>query len=482
MRINNVVLFSVITVFALIGCGSGPSSSSAPDELDTAIRDTSDYLNKNIPAGNKIVILNIESNSHALSDYIIDELIANAVNDRAFSVVDRHQLDLIREEQDFILSGEVEDTAALEIGRFLGANTIVSGAVSEFGNGYRMRIRALDVQTARVQGQFNRNIAAGSTVTMLMKSIDTVRLAASPNISAETEVDRAVTAMARNVDKMTIIAVGRISYANTQSVSGFSAWLKNSIIASANKQDKFQVASEIESANFAVASRGLTVDAASVNSNIEAVVVGSFSPLDSGAEVMLQMVSTTGNKVVLASSSFVISASELERRRLSLLPEMNNTVISRVDFETRQQAISPYSGSNNRWTFTITPDVLDGIYYDGDYMTMRVYSQRDCYFRIIHVDVNGNTQVIYPLSARDNNFIRAGETRRIPDNTRYRMGQPFGEELILGAAYERPFSQGQQSGTLSAESISRGIVVEDNNHANMNPSATARFSYTILPR
>jgi len=125
---------------------------------------------------------------------------------------------------------------------------------------------------------------------------------------------------------------------------------------------------------------------------------------------------------------------------------------------------------------------LDGIYYDGDYMTMRVYSQRDCYFRIIHVDVNGNTQVIYPVLARDNNFIRAGETRSIPDNTRYRMGQPYGEELILAAAYERPFSQVQQSGTLSAESISRGIVVEDNNNASMNPSAAARFSYTILPR
>ena len=482
MKIIKMFLVSVIAVFVLIGCGSNPSSSSVPDELDTAIRDTSDYLNKNIPAGNKIVILNIESNSHALSDYIIDELIANAVNDRIFSVVDRHQLDLIREEQDFILSGEVEDNAALEIGRFLGANTIVSGAVSEFGNGYRMRIRALDVQTARVQGQYNRNIAAGSTVTMLMNSANTVRLATSPNISAETEVDRAVTAMARNLDKKTIIAVGRISYANTQSVSNLSAWLKNSIIASANKQDKFQVASEIESANFAVASRGLTVDAASVNSNIEAVVIGNFSPLDSGAEVMLQMVSTSGNKAVLASSNFVISASELERRRLSLLPETNNAVISRDDFETRQQAIGPYSGSNNRWAFTITPDVLDGIYYDGDYMTMRVYSQRDCYFRIIHVDVNGNTQVIYPLSARDNNFIRAGETRRIPDNTRYRMVQPFGEELILGAAYERPFTQGQQSGTLSAESISRGIVVEDNNHTNMSPSATARFSYTILPR
>ena len=146
------------------------------------------------------------------------------------------------------------------------------------------------------------------------------------------------------------------------------------------------------------------------------------------------------------------------------------------------QVVDSYSGKDNRWVFTVTPDVLDGIYYDNDYMTMRLYSERDCYFRITHVDVNGNTQIIYPTSPRDNNFIRAGETRRIPDNTRYRMGSPFGEEMILVAAYDRPFTLNQSSGTLSADSISRGLTVVSDNNTQMTPLATARFSYTILPR
>jgi hypothetical protein len=34
------------------------------------------------------VILNIQSEYPALSEYVIDELIANTVNDRVFSVVD----------------------------------------------------------------------------------------------------------------------------------------------------------------------------------------------------------------------------------------------------------------------------------------------------------------------------------------------------------------------------------------------------------
>ena len=160
---------AIIAVIVFAGCGSSPKATGA-DELDIAIREASDYLNDNIPNGNKIVILNIQSSSADLSDYVIDEMIANAVNDKLFSVVDRAQLDLIREEQKIQYSGEVDDNAALEIGKFLGAQTIVSGAVSALGNGYRMRIRALDVLTAQVQGQFNRNIAAGSTINMLMAS------------------------------------------------------------------------------------------------------------------------------------------------------------------------------------------------------------------------------------------------------------------------------------------------------------------------
>jgi len=174
---KNKIITVIIVLVVIISCGSSPSSSvnksnntAKIDELDIAIRDTSDYLNKNIPKGSKVVILNIESSFHDLSNYIIDELIANAVNDRIFSVVDRQQLDAIRAEQNFQLSGEVDDKDALAIGKIFGAKTIVSGAVNRLGTGFRIRIRALEVQTAQVQGQFNRNIASSPIMTSLIAS------------------------------------------------------------------------------------------------------------------------------------------------------------------------------------------------------------------------------------------------------------------------------------------------------------------------
>jgi TolB-like protein len=144
-------------------------ASSDSIELDAAIREASDYLNINVPRGSMIVILNIQSVSEALSDYVIDEFIANAVNDRVFTTVDRQQLVLIRAEHEFQMSGSVDDKNAVSIGKILGAQTIVSGRVRKMGDRYRMTIRALNVETAQVQGQYNRNNITGQTIAELME-------------------------------------------------------------------------------------------------------------------------------------------------------------------------------------------------------------------------------------------------------------------------------------------------------------------------
>jgi hypothetical protein len=93
--------------------------------------------------------------------------------------------------------------------------------------------------------------------------------------------------------------------------------------------------------------------------------------------------------------------------------------------------------------------------------------------------------VIYPATSRDNNFIRAGETRSIPDNARYRMGAPYGEEYILAAAYDRPFRSESPGNTrISSREITRGLTVEpaEGGGSAQSPLVTAKFSYTILPR
>jgi len=168
-------LFAAIAAITLLACLSLTGCSTigkvfAPDQLDKKIREASDYLNERIPAGRKIAFISIQSDSSALSEYMIDEFITNAVNDNKHSVVDRQQLDAVRAELNFNMSGEVSDQSAQSVGQMLGAQTIITGKVSKIGKSYRFSIRALEVETVQVQGSKNWDIAAGGRINDLMAS------------------------------------------------------------------------------------------------------------------------------------------------------------------------------------------------------------------------------------------------------------------------------------------------------------------------
>ncbi|GHU01214.1 hypothetical protein FACS1894147_00640 [Spirochaetia bacterium] len=160
--------------FILAACAGKPAVTSTtangPDDLDAVIRATSNYLNGRLPGGIKVVFLNFQSEWPDLSEYVIEGLIENTVNDGVFKAVDRENLTLIQQEMDFQLSGEVSDETAQSIGAKLGAQTIVSGAISRLGDSYRLRVRAIGVETAEIQGQFNRDIPPGPRIVALTAS------------------------------------------------------------------------------------------------------------------------------------------------------------------------------------------------------------------------------------------------------------------------------------------------------------------------
>jgi curli biogenesis system outer membrane secretion channel CsgG len=455
--------------------GVAPSYSENSLSLDKAIEDAASWLTPRLPDGAKIAIVAFDADTAALSDYVFAELWTRFEEAGSFVMVDRRNLERVYAELNYQMSGEVSDDSARSIGQQYGADVIVYGSMVRMGDEYRMTVYTTDVEKA-VSSQRALNVRPDSRLAVLLE------------MNLDGEIDRAVADLARGVSGKTTVAIGRISYGDTQTVSSLSAYLKNGIAASALRRDnRFAVADDSASAGFAVETRGLTVEAPAANGtpsgiggDIQAVILGNFTPVDDGAEVSLRLISVSRNRQVLAAANFVVSGEELRRRQLSLLPE-----ISRAEFEAKQDAVRPYAGGNNRFTFTVTPDDLDGVYYDGEYMSMRLYAERDCWFRIVHVDVNGTAQVIYPTTSRDNNFIRAGETRSIPDNTRYRMGAPYGEEYILTAAYDRPFRSEPGSGArISNQEIARGLTVEpmEGGGSAQSPLATAKFSYTILPR
>jgi TolB-like protein len=135
--------------------------------LDNALRNSTTYLNGRIQARSKVVVLNFTSDWPRLSDYIIDELIGYVVNDGNLTVVDRNNLETIRKELNFQFSGEVSDETAQSIGKMLGAQIIINGNITAIGSSYRLRIRAISVESAQIIGMNNVDVAQDSRIAAL---------------------------------------------------------------------------------------------------------------------------------------------------------------------------------------------------------------------------------------------------------------------------------------------------------------------------
>jgi len=150
--------------------GQRMSSNRIPNVgfTNQSIEQTASDIRQQLTAKPKIAVLNYSSNWQSLSAYVIDELNNAIVRNGSLTVVDRQQLDLVRQEQNFQMSGDVDDNSAQGIGKFLGAQFVLSGSFTVIGNTNRFRIRVIDVETGVLQYSNSMDITNDPILTALM--------------------------------------------------------------------------------------------------------------------------------------------------------------------------------------------------------------------------------------------------------------------------------------------------------------------------
>jgi TolB-like protein len=138
--------------------------------LDYAINDAVDQLSGTLNRGSMVAVLSMRTDSSRMASYLVEEITSTIVNQRLFTVVDRSQLDLIRQEEQFQLSGEVSDESAQAIGKKLGAQVIITGSFETLGDYHRFRIQIIEVETAAILERYSANIINDSLVKSLLSN------------------------------------------------------------------------------------------------------------------------------------------------------------------------------------------------------------------------------------------------------------------------------------------------------------------------
>jgi len=166
-------LFFILLTLGLFGCSSSPSSASKNPSLDEVIKQAAEKIEERLEKGTKVALINVQSPTTQFSEYVLTYMESIFVNNGKLIVVDRANLDKIRQEQGFQLSGEVSDASAKAIGKMLGAGAIVTGTLINIGDSYRLTLKAINVETATVAASYPSDIAKNERITALLASGNT---------------------------------------------------------------------------------------------------------------------------------------------------------------------------------------------------------------------------------------------------------------------------------------------------------------------
>jgi curli biogenesis system outer membrane secretion channel CsgG len=169
MKIRHYSVFLSCILLCLTACPGGPSVKTSAAQVDSphssggvpasenaqtlteALIKSSRVISESLDSGVSIAIISIASADLFEAEYALEELTIHLVNSRKFRVVDRRNLDVIRAEQQFHLSGEVDDDTAVSIGHLIGAAYVITGGISPWGQVNYLRLRVIDVETGQIK-------------------------------------------------------------------------------------------------------------------------------------------------------------------------------------------------------------------------------------------------------------------------------------------------------------------------------------------
>jgi TolB-like protein len=172
--------FSFTLMFLAVFAGG--IAAQAPLPLKQAVQRAAEHLETCLKTGTTVAVLGFAApnTTEAFSMYVLDELTAALVNRKKLLVLDRKNLDVVRQEQNFGFSGEVDDESAVRIGHFLGAQIVVTGQLNRSGGAYRMVIQAINAETSVVEASYSSDIAVDDHLARLLEGAPPEPPPASP--------------------------------------------------------------------------------------------------------------------------------------------------------------------------------------------------------------------------------------------------------------------------------------------------------------
>jgi TolB-like protein len=248
----------------------------AADTIDEAIINAQKKLQRDLPANTKIAVLNFDdatknnntSANTVMAKYVVEKLEMAFTEGKKLVVVNRSKLDVTHAEASYQFGGYVDDASAVQFGKELGAETIVTGKLTKLSGDYDFSIIAIQVQTSVMQSTYQTRVKMDKTLEGLLGITDEKEQAArqkqekEDQLKADVEREKAM-ANARR-DNRIVVGVRGDFYA------GFNEFVYDEPMATAVESDFFDTFAVMGFVGYNSISKamGVRLEAAYINNNI----------------------------------------------------------------------------------------------------------------------------------------------------------------------------------------------------------------------
>jgi hypothetical protein len=144
-----------LMVFAAV-MSAAPLAAQQQQSLEQALGSGAEYFRRQLPRNARIIVLPPESPTEALGMSVVRSFQTLLVNTGSFTVLERDPAGLAAAERElgYHMTGMVSDETALGIGKMLGAELALAGRIVQEAGGYRLELRAVEVETGRIAGSW----------------------------------------------------------------------------------------------------------------------------------------------------------------------------------------------------------------------------------------------------------------------------------------------------------------------------------------
>jgi len=220
----------------------------------------------------------------------------------------------------------------------------------------------------------------------------------------EAGIKKAVDALAVRLPTSTETSIGVFTLTGNNAPSELSVYLTEKVThyATENQQKKYKVV-EGEADN-------------------RQILNGFFTRRSDRVDVTVRLLSP--DKSVIGSQIFSLSLAVLQQIPIAVEPQNSNTMLNLDDIVpvpvTETIHIEARLNSSTR------------TYKHADELILTVTADKDCYFKIIHIDVDNQFQMIFPTK-NDDNRLGANVSRKIFDTPASRrvLCGPYGAETLV---------------------------------------------------